>query len=326
MFSRVLLAALSLVSGLALVSGSTRSHADTFPSKPIRIVVPYVPGGGADTVARVMAQGLTTELGQTVMVENKGGANTIIGTEFVANAEPDGYTLLLCTTAHAINPSLYKLKFDTLTAFTPVTMHLGASLLLVVNPSVPVKTVSDLIALAKAEPGKLTFASYGAGSPGHLAGELFMKLTGTEMLHIPYKGSSPSISDVVAGRATMSFAVLEPVMPFVKSGRVRAIAVVMAERAVQLPDIPTIGETVPGFAMSGFNGICAPSATPAPIIKQLNDAIIKVMTTPAVRDRLIASGSDVLARPLPTAEFAAFVHQEVLRWQKIIQDAGVKVD
>jgi tripartite-type tricarboxylate transporter receptor subunit TctC len=273
-----------------------------------------------------MAQGLTEEFGQTVMVENKGGANTIIGTEFVANSPPDGHTLLICTTAHAINPSLYKLNFDTLKAFTHVTMHLGASLLLVVHPSVPANSVSELIALAKAQPGKLTFASYGTGSPGHLSGELFMKLTGTEMLHIPYKGSSPSIADVVAGRATMSFAVLEPVLPFVKSGHVRALGVVMAERATQLPQMPTIGETVPGFAISGFNGVCAPSATPKPVIERLNAAIIKVMTNPAVRDRLIKSGSDILERPLPTPEFEVFVRGEVVRWQKIVQDAGVKVN
>jgi tripartite-type tricarboxylate transporter receptor subunit TctC len=273
-----------------------------------------------------MAQGLTEEFGQTVMVENKGGANTIIGTEFVANSPPDGHTLLICTTAHAINPSLYKLNFDTLKAFTHVTMHLGASLLLVVHPSVPANSVSELIALAKAQPGKLTFASYGTGSPGHLSGELFMKLTGTEMLHIPYKGSSPSIADVVAGRATMSFAVLEPVLPFVKSGHVRALAVVMAERATQLPQMPTIGETVNGFAISGFNGVCAPSATPKPVIERLNAAIIKVMTNPAVRDRLIKSGSDILERPLPTPEFEVFVRGEVVRWQKIVQDAGVKVN
>lgn len=315
-----------IVCAAALSAGVSTSWAQNFPSRLVKLVVPYVPGGGADTVARVMALGLTEELGQPVLVENKGGANSIIGTEFVANSPPDGYTLLICTTAHAINPSLYKLNFDTLKAFTHVTMHLGASLLLVVHPSVPATSVSELIALAKAQPGKLTFASYGTGSPGHLSGELFMKLTGTEMLHIPYKGSSPSIADVVAGRATMSFAVLEPVLPFVKSGHVRALAVVMAERATQLPQMPTIGETVNGFAISGFNGVCAPSATPKPVVERLNAAIIKVMTNPAVRDRLIKSGSDILVRPLPTPEFEVFVRGEVVRWQKIIQDAGVKVN
>ena len=315
-----------LVCAASLSSGVSTGWAQSFPSRPIKLVVPYVPGGGADTVARVMAQGLTEEFGQTVLIENKGGANSIIGTEFVANATPDGHTLLICTTAHAINPSLYKLSFDTLKAFTHVTMHLGASLLLVVNPAVAANSVSELIALAKAQPGKLTFASYGTGSPGHLSGELFMKLTGTEMLHIPYKGSSPSIADVVAGRATMSFAVLEPVLPFVKSGHVRALGVVMAERATPLPEIPTIGETVNGFAISGFNGVCAPSATPKPVIERLNAAIIKVMTNPAIRDRLIKSGSDILERPLPTPEFEVFVRGEVLRWQKIVQDAGVKVN
>ena len=234
-----------IVCATFLSAGIPLGWAQSFPNRPIKLVVPYVPGGGADTVARVMAQGLTEEFGQTVLVENKGGANTIIGTEFVANSPADGYTLLICTTAHAINPSLYKLNFDTLKAFTHVTMHLGASLLLVVNPAVAANSVSELIALAKAQPGKLTFASYGTGSPGHLAGELFMKLTGTEMLHIPYKGSSPSIADVVAGRATMSFAVLEPVLPFVKSGHVKALGVVMA--SANYPDTPRTGDVITGL-------------------------------------------------------------------------------
>jgi tripartite-type tricarboxylate transporter receptor subunit TctC len=309
-----------------LCSLSGPASAQGYPNKPIKIVVPFVPGGGSDTVARVMAKGLTEEFGQPVVIDNKGGANTIIGTEAVAKAEPDGYTLLLCTTSFTTNPSLYKLPFDTLNDFTPVTMHLGASLILVVNPDIPAKNVAELIALAKQQPGKLTFASYGAGSPGHLAGELFKKLANVDMLHIPYKGSAPSLADVVAGRASMSFAVLQPALPLIQSGRLRPLGFVMAERGSQLPEVPTIGETLPGFLITGFNGICAPKGIPEDRLQKLNAAITKVMTAPQVRDQMIKSGADVLAKPLGPKEFGEFVRADIERWRKIATDANVSIN
>ena len=311
---------------LSLCTLIAPASAQGYPNKPIKIVVPFVPGGGSDTVARVMARGLTEEFGQPVVIDNKGGANTIIGTEAVAKAEPDGYTLLLCTTSFTTNPSLYKLPFDTVNDFTPVTMHLGASLILVVNPDVPAQNVAELVALAKQQPGKLTFASYGAGSPGHLAGELFKQLANVDMLHIPYKGSAPSLADVVAGRASMSFAVLQPALPFIKSGRLRPLGFVMAERGSQLPDVPTIGETLPGFLITGFNGICAPKGVPEDRLQKLNAAITKVMTAPQVRDQMIKSGADVLAVPLGPKEFGEFVRADIERWRKIATDAKVSIN
>ncbi|MDN3987260.1 Bug family tripartite tricarboxylate transporter substrate binding protein [Zwartia vadi] len=308
---------------LATICSNASAQTQNFPNKPIKIVVPFVPGGGSDSVARVIAKGMTDYLGQPVVVENRGGANTIIGTEYVAKSAPDGYTLLVCTTAFATNPSMYKLPFDTVKDFDPVTMYLGAALVLVVNPNIPATNVRELIALAKAQPGKLTYASYGAGGPGHLSGELFKQMAGVDMLHIPYKGSSPSIADVVSGTASMSFAVLQPALPLIKSGKLRALGVVMSERASQLPDVPTIGETLPGFLITGFNGLCAPAGTPPAVLAKLNEAITKVVTTPAVKEQLISAGNPVLDRPLPPKEFAEFVKIDIERWRKIVTDGNV---
>jgi len=308
---------------LSAISSTAWAQAQNFPNKPIKIVVPFVPGGGSDSVARVIAKGMTEQLGQPVVVENRGGANTIIGTEYVAKSAPDGYTLLVCTTAFATNPSMYKLPFDTVKDFDPVTMYMGAALVLVVNPNIPATNLRELIALAKAQPGKLTFASYGAGGPGHLSGELFKQMAGIDMLHIPYKGSAPSIADVVSGTASMSFAVLQPALPLIKSGKLRALGVVMAERASQLPEVPTIAETLPGFLITGFNGLCAPAGTPPAILAKLNEVITKVVTTPAIRDQLVNAGNPVLDRPLPPKAFAEFVKVDIERWRKIVTDGNV---
>jgi len=304
-------------------SSTVLAQTQNFPNKPIKIVVPFVPGGGSDSVARVIAKGMTEQLGQPVVVENRGGANTIIGTDYVAKSAPDGYTLLVCTTAFATNPSMYKLPFDTVKDFDPVTMYMGAALVLVVNPNLPANNLRELIALAKAQPGRLTFASYGAGGPGHLAGELFKQMAGVDMLHIPYKGSAPSIADVVSGTASMSFAVMQPSLPLIKSGKLRALGVVMSDRASQLPDVPTIGETLPGFLITGFNGLCAPAGTPPAILSRLNEAITKVVTTPAVFDQLVNSGNPMLERPLPPKEFKSFVEVDIERWRKIVTDGKV---
>lgn len=306
-----------------MFSSTVLAQTQNFPNKPIKIVVPFVPGGGSDSVARVIAKGMTEQLGQPVVVENRGGANTIIGTDYVAKSAPDGYTLLVCTTAFATNPSMYKLPFDTVKDFDPVTMYMGAALVLVVNPNLPANNLRELIALAKAQPGKLTFASYGAGGPGHLAGELFKQMAGVDMLHIPYKGSAPSIADVVSGTASMSFAVMQPSLPLIKSGKLRALGVVMSDRASQLPDVPTIGETLPGFLITGFNGLCAPAGTPPAILSRLNEAITKVVTTPAVFDQLVNSGNPMLERPLPPKEFKSFVEVDIERWRKIVTDGKV---
>jgi tripartite-type tricarboxylate transporter receptor subunit TctC len=309
-----------------LCFGSAVAQTDNYPNKPIRLVVPFVPGGGSDTVARALAHGLTERLGQQVIVDNRGGANTIIGTELVAKSRPDGYTLLVCTGSFVINPSLYKLNYDTLKDLTPVTMYLRGQLLLVVNSTLPVHNVKELIALAKAKPGELTFASYGTGSPGHLAGELFKSMTGVDMLHIGFKGSAPSIAEVIAGRVSMTFGVLTPTLPHVKTGRLRALGFATPERNPEHPEIPTIAETVPGFEAVGLNGICAPSGTPKPILNQLHAAITDVFKERAVRTKLIQGGADIVERPLPPEEFGPLVRKEIAKWKKVVDYAGIKVE
>lgn len=302
------------------------AQAQTYPVKPIRLVVPFVPGGGSDATARVIASGMSERLGQQVIVENRGGANTIVGTEYVAGQRPDGYTLLVCTGSFVINPSLYKLKYDTLRDFTPVTQYLSGQLLLTVHPSIPARNAKELLALAKSRPGQLTFASYGAGSPGHLAGELLKNMTGIDMLHIPFKGSAPSISEVVAGRVSMTFGVVVPVMPHVKAGRLRAIGFATPERRPAFPDIPTIAETVPGFEAVGFNGICAHSGTPPEIVERLNAVIQETLAQPEIRDRILRSGADLVDKPRGPKEFGALVRSEIAKWKKVVDAAGIRLE
>ncbi len=301
-------------------------HAQNYPSKAIRLVVPFVPGGGSDATARVIASGMTERLGQQVIVENRGGANTIVGTEYVAGQRADGYTLLVCTGSFVINPSLYKLKYDTLRDFTPVTQYLSGQLLLVVHPSIPARNTKELLALAKGKPGELTFASYGAGSPAHLAGELLKNMTGINMLHIPFKGSAPSITEVVAGRVSMTFGVVVPVMPHVKAGKLRAIGFATPERRPAFPDIPTIAETVPGFEAVGFNGICAQSGTPPEIVERLNAVIQETLAQPEIRDKIVRSGADLVDKPKGPKEFGALVRNEIGKWKKVVDSAGIKLE
>lgn len=317
---------LAVVGALAsfMVGGAVK--AQNYPSKPIRLVVPFVPGGGSDATARVIASGMSERLGQQVIVENRGGANTIVGTEYVAGQRPDGYTLLVCTGSFVINPSLYKLKYDTLRDFTPVTQYLSGQLLLVVHPSIPARNTKELLALARSKPGELTFASYGAGSPAHLAGELLKNMTDINMLHIPFKGSAPSISEVVAGRVSMTFGVVVPVMPHVKAGKLRAIGFATPERRPAFPDIPTIAETVPGFEAVGFNGICAHSGTPSEIIERLNGAIQETLAQPEIRDKIVRSGADLVDKPKGPKEFGALVRAEIAKWKKVVDTAGIKLE
>jgi tripartite-type tricarboxylate transporter receptor subunit TctC len=315
--------AASLIASAAVVAPV---QAQSYPVKPIRLVVPFVPGGGSDATARIIAAGMSERLGQQVIVENRGGANTIVGTEYVANQRPDGYTLLVCTGSFVINPSLYKLNYDTLKDFTPVTQYLSGQLLLVVHPSVPARNTRELLALAKTKPGELSFSSYGAGSPSHLAGELLKNMTGIDMLHIPFKGSAPSITEVVAGRVSMTFGVVVPVMPHVKAGRLRAIGFATPERRPAFPDIPTIAETVPGFEAVGFNGICAHSGTPAAIVERLNAVIQDTLAQPGIRAKILQSGADLVEHPKGPKEFGALVRSEIAKWKKVVDAAGIKVE
>ncbi|MDA8257211.1 MAG: tripartite tricarboxylate transporter substrate binding protein [Betaproteobacteria bacterium] len=299
--------------------------ADPYPAKPIKIVVPYTPGGGADILTRTLAAALTPKLGQQVIVENRPGGNTIIGSEYVANAQPDGYTLLLVPASFAINPSFYKVPYDTVKGFAPVGLVALVPLMLVANPNVQINSVKDLIDLAKAKPGKLTFASYGSGSPAHLAGELFKSMVGVDMLHIPYKGSAPALADVVAGHVAIMFSSMSPAVPLVKSGRLKGIAVSTAKRVPAMKDLPTIAEAgVPGYEVQAWNGIVAPAGTPKEIVAKLNRAIVEIVATKEFSDRISAQGFE--PESSSPEEFAELIQRDILKWAKVIKDSGAKPD
>jgi tripartite-type tricarboxylate transporter receptor subunit TctC len=322
---KLLLATLWWVFGAMAFAVFDAAAADNYPWKPVKIVVPYTPGGGADILARTLAAELSPKIGQPVLVENRPGANTISGTEYVANAPPDGHTLLLAAASFSINPSFYKLPYDTLAGFAPVALVALVPLLLVTHPDVPVNSVKDLIALAKAKPGQLTFASYGSGSPAHLAGELFKSMVGVDMLHIPYKGSAPALADIVAGHVALSFSSMSPAVPLVKSGRLKAIAVSTAKRVSAMKDIPTIAESgVPGYEVLAWNGIAAPAGTPKDVVAKLNQAIAEIVATAEFRDRISKQGFEPEASS--AEEFSELIRRDMLKWAKVIRDSGAKPD
>jgi tripartite-type tricarboxylate transporter receptor subunit TctC len=310
----------ALIAALALGS----ANAQTYPAKPIKIVVPFAVGGIADTFARVIGQKLGESWGQPAVVENKGGAGGNIGADLVAKSPPDGYTLVMGNIGtHAVNPYLIKnVPFDPLRDFVPIAHVLDAEGLLVVHPSVAAKNVPEMIALAKAQPGKLSYASGGMGTTSHLAGELFKSMAKVDVVHVPYKGNSPAITDLLGGQTQMIFATMPTVLPQVKAGRLRALAVIGAERTPALPDVPTIAETLPGFAVSNWIGLFAPAGTPPEIVAKLNAEVQKIMQQPDVRKRLETEG----ARFIPTTpeSFAAFQKNEAAKWAKAIREAGIQ--
>jgi len=315
----------TIVAGAAL-GLSPGALGQSYPTKPIKIVVPFAVGGIADTFARVIAQKVTEAWGQPVVVENKAGAGGNIGADLVAKSPPDGYTLVMGSIGtHAVNPHLVKnMPYDAQKDFVPIAHVLEAEGLLVVNPSVAAKSVPELIAAAKSQPGKLSYASAGVGTASHLAGELFKIMAGVDMTHVPYKGNSPAITDVMGGQAQMIFATMPTVIQQAKAGRLRPIAVIGAARAKAVPDIPTVAETLPGFEVGNWVGLFAPAGTPPEIVKRWNAEVQKIMTSADVEPRLEAEG----ARFVPTTpeSFAAFQRSESARWGKMIREAGIKVE
>ena len=308
---------------LAFALAGAPAHAQGYPKGPVRMVVPYTPGGGADTLARLVAAKMRDKLGQQVIVDNRPGGNTIIGTEYAAKQQPDGQTLLYVPSSFAINPSLYKLPYSTEKDFAPIALVAQVPLLLVSNLSFPVRTVRDLIKVAKEKPGTVTFASYGTGSPAHLAGELFKHMTHTDMLHVPYKGSAPALTDVVGGQVFISFSSIQPALALVKAGKLRPVAVTTAKRVAGAPEVPTIAETgVPGFEAAGWNGIVAPAGTPPEIIQRLGTIINEAIASPDLSKKFSAQGVEV---DLKTPEqFAAMVAHEITKWAKLIKSANIK--
>ncbi|APV49472.1 hypothetical protein BWI17_07125 [Betaproteobacteria bacterium GR16-43] len=306
-------------------SHTTSSQAQSFPSRPIKLIVGFPPGGGSDSAARLTAQALSDKLGQPVVVENKPGANTIIATEYVKSQPADGYTLLFVSASYAINPSLYKLSY-TAEDFMPVGIVAIVPLMLITNTKVPAKDVGELVALAKKQPGKLTYASFGQGSAAHLAGEMFSAMTGTEILHVPFKGSGPAITELLGGRVTMMFPGIGSAVPLVKEKKLNGLAVSTRNRVAYLPDIPTVAESgVPGFEIATWECIQAPIGTPIDVIAKLNAALREVLATKELRDKLIALGMEPDGTKTPIAT-ARFIQLEAEKFAKLVKDRKIKVD
>ncbi len=294
-----------------------------FPAKPITIVVPATPGGAIDLNARLVGARLSAAWGQPVAIENVGGAGGTLGTDRVAKAAPDGHTLALVASSHAINPSMYKkLPFDTLKSFEPVVQTHSVPLVLVVSNSVPAKTLPELVALLKAHPGKYSFASSGSGGAPHLSGELFKAMAGVDLLHVPYKGSTAAHGDLISGRVALMFDTVTAIAGQIKGGTVRALAVTTAGRSVVLPDVPTMAEAgLKGYETSTWGGLLAPAGTPREVVAKLNAEVNKALATAEVRDKLAAAGIEPVGGS--PAQFGAFIQSEMARWAKVAQAAGL---
>lgn len=300
--------------------------AQGWPSKPVKLVVPYPPGGPTDIVARVVAERLTAQTGQTFIVDNRAGAGGNLGAEAVAKAAPDGYTLLVATTAHAINKSLFKnLNYDVQRDFVPVSLLTQGPLVLVVNPDFPARSVSELIAIAKAKPKSVSFASSGNGQSTHLAAELFASMAGAPMTHVPYKGSAPALNDLIAGQVPIMFDTMLSAMQHVKSGRLRALAITGAQRSPAAPDVPTLAESgLPGYEAYAWNGLMVPAGTPPAVINRLSEELRTALSQPAVQEKFSAQG--FAATWTAPAQAASFLQNEVEKWGRTVQQSGAKVE
>jgi tripartite-type tricarboxylate transporter receptor subunit TctC len=300
---------------------------DAFPSKPLRIVVPFAAGGGVDILTRVLAQHLGDALHQQVIVEDRTGAGGNVGVDVVAKSPPDGYTLVMGTTGtHTINPGLYsKMPFDAEKDFRPITLIASVPNLLVVNPSLPVHDVKELVALAKSQPGKLSFASFGNGTSNHLSGEMFKSAAGITVLHVPYKSATQAVTDLIAGQTQFAFVNTPLALPQVRAGKLRALAVTGAKRSPATPDYPTMSEAgVPGFVVESWYGLLAPAGTPDAVIAKLHDATVAVLARPEVREFFAKQGADV--ETSTPAEFAARIRKEKAQWAEVIKASGARID
>jgi tripartite-type tricarboxylate transporter receptor subunit TctC len=306
---------------------SANLQAQAYPAKPVRIVVPLAPGGNVDIVARALAQRLSESLGQQVIVENRPGASSLVGTQFVARAPADGYTILAMANTFAAVPAvLSKPGYDAVKDFTGVTQTCRLPQVLVVTPSLPVRSIKELIALAKARPGELAYASAGAGSTGHFAAELFNQRAGVKMLHVPYKGNSQAIIDVIAGQVMMIYDQVSTSHPHVQAGKLRALAVTVLKRVALFPDVPTIDEAgVKGFDYFTYNGLLAPAGTPRDIVARLHAEVAKAVSNPGMREKFLALGVELAASASPE-EFTTYLRNDLARNVKLAQDAGIKIE
>ena len=310
--------------GAGLILAATQAVA-AFPDKPIRLVVPFAPGGGTDLIARTLAAGMSPELGQQVIVDNKPGAGTIIGMDAVAKSAPDGYNIVIATFAHAINPSLQpKLPYANDKAFTPITLIGKGPNVLVVRADSPYKTVKDIVDAARAKPGRLTYASQGNGTSAHLAGEMFTNLAKVEMIHVPYRGAGPAITDLIGGQVDMIFGTAAAVATMLDSGKLRAIAVTTPQPSPSFKGVPTIAETVPGYSVESWYGLYAPAGTPADVIQKLNAAAKKAARSPDFAKKVESEGLVVSASD--PAELDRYVKAEEARWRKIVKENNIKAN
>ena len=313
-----------LVAG-ALLAGSLPASAQPYPNRPLRIVVPFPPGGGTDIGTRIVAQKLQEAWGQAVIVENKPGAAGIVGTELTAKSAPDGYTFMMGNIGtHAINVSLYKkLAYDPVKDFAPVSMVADLPLLLLVHPSVPANSVKELIALAKSQPGKLNFSSSGAGGSMHVAAELFKSMTGVDMVHIPYKGGAPAVADLLSGQVALSFSTVLETIQHVKAGKVRALAVTNDHRSIALPDLPTIAEAgLPGYQSISWLALFAPAGTPKEIVNKVSAESVRILKLPDVKERLLAQGAEPIGST--PEQLAATLAADIAKYAKVIRESGYK--
>jgi len=309
----------------AICAISCYASAQKYPDKPVRLIVGFPPGGAADILGRIAAVQLTQSVGEQVVVDNRGGAGGLVATEIAARAVPDGYTLLFTSIPHVINPHLYKkVHYDALRDFDAVIQFVAVPLMLASNVNFPARSVKELIVLAKAKPGQLNYASGGSGASSHLAMELFKSMAGLDITHIPYKGTGPLITDLISGQVNITIASAVPLIPQVKGGRLRGLAVTGAKRSGALPELPTIGETVPGYEVTNWFGVVAPAGTPKAIIARINADLNKALATDALKESLRAQGADAAGGS--AAEFASMISKDFAKWAKVVKDSGARVD
>ncbi|MGZ5177217.1 MAG: tripartite tricarboxylate transporter substrate binding protein [Burkholderiales bacterium] len=306
--------------------GTSTHAAETYPIKPVRMIVPYSPGGNADIQARYIAERLTDALGKQVVVDNRAGANGIIGAELAVRSPPDGYTLLLVANTFTVNPGLYpNIPYDTVKDLQPITLVGDTPLLFVANTAVAASSVKEVLALAKSRPGQLNYGSSGNGSPSHLAGALLEVMTGIKLVHVPYKGMAASNVAVMSGEIQLGFPSMTSVLPHVKSGKLKAFAITVKSRSALAPDIPTMAEAgVPGYEASIWNGLLAPAGTPRPIVNRLNEAVAQILKSPQAKERYANVGAEI--RYDSPEEFQALIRSDVAKWAKVIRARGIRVD